>query len=177
MCILEYLTCRFPQRLTTQVGQLPFKTEPELKPVTATMSSTWRSDDNLRAAKCIDGDTGGPDVGSAPAVDLCHTDGEPAPWLAIDFGTPVTVRRVELFNRIFCCAERTRNVEVRPSNITLLIIITVIIITLLITITVITITRCVSRTSFQPPGSRCSLEGDCLPTLTDLLRKERRSPS
>ena len=170
LCILEYLTCRFPQRLTTQVGQLPFKTEPELTPVTATMSSTFRSDDHFRAAKCIDGNTMGPDVGESDgeAVDLCHTDGEPAPWLAIDFGTPVTVRRVELFNRIFCCAERTRNVEVRPSNITLLIIITII---------TITTTRCVSRTSFQPPASRCSLEGDCLATLTDLLRKKRRSPS
>ena len=151
---------------THQVGQLPFKTEPELKPVTATMSSTFRSDDHFRAAKCIDGNTRGPDVGvsDGEAVDLCHTDGEPAPWLAIDFGTQVNVRRVEIFNRISCCAERTRNVEVGPSDI-------------IATILTITMIRCVSRTSFQPPASRCSLEEDCLAALPDLLRKSRRSPS
>ena len=149
---------------THQVGQLPFKAEPELNPVSATMSSTYKNNNDLRAAKCIDGNTRGPDVGEFPDIDLCHTDAEPAPWLAIDFGTQVNVRRVEIFNRISCCAERTRNVEVGPSDI-------------IATILTITMIRCVSRTRFQPPASRCSLEEDCLAALPDLLRKNRGSPS
>ena len=149
---------------THQVGQLPFKAEPELNPVTATMSSTYKNNNDLRAAKCIDGNTRGPDVGETVDIDLCHTDAEPAPWLAIDFGTQVNVRRVEIFNRISCCAERTRNVEVGPSNI-------------IATILTITMIRCVSRTRFQPPASRCSLEENCLAALPDQLRKSRRSPS
>jgi len=101
-----------------QVGQLPFKAEPELKPVKATMSSTFKNNDHFRADKCIDGNTRGPDVGvsDGEAVDLCHTAVEPKPWLAIDFGSGAAVRRVEIFNRIDCCAERTRNIEVRVSN-------------------------------------------------------------
>jgi hypothetical protein len=100
-----------------QVGQLPFKVEPELNPLAASMSSTYKSNDHFRAAKCIDGNTGGPDGGEiGEVVDLCHTDKEPAPWLALDFGSQVTVRRVEIFNRIECCANRTRNIEVRVSN-------------------------------------------------------------
>ena len=46
---------------------------------------------------------------------MCHTEFEPAPWLAIDYGTSVTVRRVEIFNRDGF-GDRTRNVDVRVSN-------------------------------------------------------------
>ena len=46
---------------------------------------------------------------------MCHTEVEPAPWLAIDYGTSVTVRRVEIFNRDGF-GDRTRNVDVRISN-------------------------------------------------------------
>ena len=47
---------------------------------------------------------------------MCHTHNERAPWLAIDYGAEVTVKRVELFNREDCCGDRTRNVDVRVSN-------------------------------------------------------------
>ena len=46
---------------------------------------------------------------------MCHTEFEPAPWLAIDYGTSVTVRRVEIFNRDGF-GDRTRNVDVCISN-------------------------------------------------------------
>ena len=46
---------------------------------------------------------------------MCHTEFEPAPWLAIDYGTSVTVQRVEIFNRDGF-GDRTRNVYVRISN-------------------------------------------------------------
>ena len=65
------------------------------------------------ASKCIDGDS------ETTSIDnLCHTY-EPfprAPWLALDYGTLVTVKRVELFNRADCCGDRTRNVDIRVSN-------------------------------------------------------------
>ena len=90
--------------------------------MTATLSSVYpnllppTNADN--AAKCIDGNTDGPDAGwmDGESLDLCNTDDEHAPWLAIDYGTQVTVQRVELFIRMFCCGERTRNVDVRVSN-------------------------------------------------------------
>ena len=65
------------------------------------------------ASKCIDGDSETTSIGN-----LCHTY-EPfprAPWLALDYGTLVTVKRVELFNRADCCGDRTRNVDIRVSN-------------------------------------------------------------
>ena len=65
------------------------------------------------AAKCIDGDTEGH---SFHDRNMCHTNGERSPWLAIDYGTTVTVKTVEIYNRESCCGDRTRNVEVRVSN-------------------------------------------------------------
>ena len=48
---------------------------------------------------------------------MCHSDGsEQSPWLAIDYGIPVKVERVEIFNREDAAGERTKNVEVRISN-------------------------------------------------------------
>ena len=59
------------------------------------------------AANCIDGTVAG---------TVCHTGNDATPWLAIDYGTSVTVHRVEIFNRQDCCGERTRNVDVRISD-------------------------------------------------------------
>ena len=62
---------------------------------------------------CIDGNTEGP----AKEGNMCHSDGsEQSPWLAIDYGTTVLVKRVEIFNREDCCGDRTKNVDVRISN-------------------------------------------------------------
>ena len=63
------------------------------------------------ALKCIDGDAEGRD-------NMCHSRGERAPWLAVDFGrgAAVTVERVEIFNRDDCCGDRTRHVDVLISN-------------------------------------------------------------
>ena len=79
----------------------------ELEPVTATLSSLYRGSPGSR---CIDGNTQG---------TLCHTQeglGDPLPWIAIDYGTTVSVGRVELFNRGDCCGDRTRNVDVRIAD-------------------------------------------------------------
>jgi len=95
----------------------------ELEPVTATQSSTLDNDANqFGAGNCINGVTDS-DWKAAPWGGrwkaICHTPGGPAdekPWIAIDYGTPVTVQRVEIFNRGDCCGKRTRNVEVRISK-------------------------------------------------------------
>ena len=86
--------------------------------MTATLSSTLQDNNNFGAAKCIDGNTEGPDEGvtDGASADFCHTQSEPTPWIAIDFGTTVTVQRVELFNRRTCCGFRTRNVDVRVAD-------------------------------------------------------------
>ena len=44
---------------------------------------------------------------------MCQSKEERSPWLAIDYGTPVIVHRVEIFNRDDCCGDRTKNVDVR----------------------------------------------------------------
>ena len=84
--------------------------------MSATQSSThsdgWGT---LVADNCIDGDT---DTWHGPATNgICATNGgEATPWIAVDFGTRVSVERVELFNRKGCCWDRTRNVDVRISD-------------------------------------------------------------
>ena len=77
-----------------------------LQPVTAQMSST---DGSKTADRCIDGDT----ESAANHGNMCHTEDEGFPWLAIDYGTTVTVKRAEIFNRDDCCGDRTKNVDVR----------------------------------------------------------------
>ena len=79
--------------------------------MTATQSSTHLP---YEAEKCIDGITR-----QFRRYEICATNGHPAdasPWLAIDYGTSVTVHRVEIFNRQDCCGERTQNVDVRISD-------------------------------------------------------------
>ena len=83
-------------------------------PLGATLSSTYKSSD-FGAEKCIDGDTDAPDE-DAGVVKMCHSEHEPKPWLAIDYGTRVSVQRVKIFNRRQCCGARTRNVDVRISD-------------------------------------------------------------
>ena len=73
-----------------------------LQPVTAQMSST---DGSKTADRCIDGDT--ESAANHGHKNMCHTEDEGLPWLAIDFGTTVTVKRVEIFNRDDCCGDRT----------------------------------------------------------------------
>ena len=48
---------------------------------------------------------------------MCHSGepGEQSPWLALDYGTSVTVKRVDIFNRD-AFGGRTRSVDVRVSN-------------------------------------------------------------
>ena len=82
-----------------------------LQPVTAQMSSTHSP---RTADRCIDGDT--ETAANHDHTNLCHTQNEGLPWLVIDFGTPVTVKRVEIFNRDDCCGDRTKNVDVRVAD-------------------------------------------------------------
>ena len=80
----------------------------------ATQSSLLRNDANqFGAANCIDGDESS-DLRGGRYV-ICHTNRERAPWIAIDYGTSVTVKRVEIFNR-GKSGQLTRNVEVRISD-------------------------------------------------------------
>ena len=84
-------------------------------PMTATQSSTYENDAHqYGAGNCIDGNTDW-------NTGLCHTNGDGAPWIAIDYGTSVIVQRVELFNRAGGniwenYGQRTRNVDVRISD-------------------------------------------------------------
>ena len=73
-----------------------------LQPITAILSSYIFG---LPATNCIDN-----------TDSVCHSDGERSPWLAIDYGTTVTVKRVEIFNREDCCGDRTKNVNVRVAD-------------------------------------------------------------
>ena len=83
--------------------------------MTATQSSLWLGDSKkFGAGNCIDGDTSSDTRGGHH--HMCHTNKERAPWIAIDYGTSVTVGRVEIFNRGGKAGTRTRNVEVRISD-------------------------------------------------------------
>ena len=82
----------------------------ELEPVSATLSSTYSESRYASAANCIDG------VIKPVKRSICHTSNTAKPWITIDYGTSVTVQRVEIFNRHDCCGSRTQNVDVRISN-------------------------------------------------------------
>ena len=79
--------------------------------MTATLSSVFEANE---AGYCIDGNTA--PVSTLPHFEICHTDNEATPWIAIDYGTRVIVERVDIFNRVDCCGERTQNVDVRISD-------------------------------------------------------------
>ena len=84
-----------------------------LQPITATLSSQGGIQyGDFPATMCIDGDTDGP----AREGNMCHSGGGHSPWLAIDYGTTVLVKRVEIFNRDDCCGDRTKNVDVRVAD-------------------------------------------------------------
>ena len=79
----------------------------KLLPVAAIQSSIYKCITNAYKCgsfKCIDGITND---------DLCHTNAEPYPWLAIDFGeeAQVSVGKTVLLCRKYW-RRRTRNVEV-----------------------------------------------------------------
>ena len=83
--------------------------------MTATQSSTYQNDaQQFGAGNCIDG-VQGSDNGPDGQWVLCHTDPEDVPWIALDFGSPVTVHRVELFKSALG-ADRIQNVDVRISE-------------------------------------------------------------
>ena len=67
----------------------------------------------FQANKCIDGIYG---KNSNDKKNICHSKSEMAPWLALDFGRQVSVGRVVLHNRGYCCGDRLRNVDVRVSD-------------------------------------------------------------
>ena len=73
------------------------------------MSSQY--DINRPPAKCIDG------VKDGGSSDICHTQSESAPWLAIEFDKKVSVSKVVIYNRKDGSGERLRNVEVRVTNV------------------------------------------------------------
>jgi hypothetical protein len=87
----------------------------ELEPVGATLSSTHTrtgtGTHGTNAGNCIDGV-----INSANGESICHTNNDATPWIAIDYGTSVSVQRVELFNRHDNYGSRTKNVDVRISN-------------------------------------------------------------
>ena len=88
----------------------------ELNPEKAILSTKHPA---LLAKKCIDGKDDGPDKLGTSVSDMCHSKGgEPTPWLAIDYGEDVrvSVGKTVIVNRKWCCADRTKNIEVRLSN-------------------------------------------------------------
>ena len=77
--------------------------------MTATQSSTYQNNaTHFGAHKCIDGKVEG---------GRCHTNPEPSPWLAIDYGTSVPIKKVAIFNdQRQKRAEQARNVDVRIAD-------------------------------------------------------------
>ena len=55
------------------------------------------------------------DHGTDGIRSICHTNDDATPWIALDFGSSVTIQRVEIFNRPYY-GSRTKNVDVRISD-------------------------------------------------------------
>ena len=88
---------------------------PLLQPVAATLSSNHPTVDFQAGPDFVVEINDYPELPDIRG-QICQTKNEPAPWIAIDYGTTVTVQRVEIFNRRDCCGERTQNVDVRISD-------------------------------------------------------------
>ena len=88
-------------------------TSKRLGPVDAVMSSVYRG---YSADKCIDGEEGGEDPGISDEENMCQTQSEPFPWLALDFGTPVKVTEVVLVNRKSEGGDLAQGIEVRVAD-------------------------------------------------------------
>jgi len=84
-----------------------------LYPVNASLSSRY-NENNYPASKCIDGITNDGDWGGG-YNGMCHTKRDLFPWIALDFGTLVMVKRVEIVNRSVFGA-RTRNIHIRVGD-------------------------------------------------------------
>ena len=78
------------------------------------MSSTHTK---YKAELCINGKDDGKDEDNKNP-DMCASNQDPVPWIALDFGEEmqVSVGKVVIVNRINCCHDRTKNLEVRLTN-------------------------------------------------------------
>ena len=115
--VLEFFAKKLPKMHILSLRCL--FTGVELEPLTASQSSTLAGDAHqFGAANCIDGESRDVDHGPDGIRSICHTNDEATPWIAIDYGTLVTVQRVEIFNRPGAAeyGSRTRNVDVRISD-------------------------------------------------------------
>ena len=88
-------------------------TPEKMTPARAFMSSTYKG--QFAANQCIDGKIKNTKSGK---YNLCHSNREPAPWIALDYGkeASVSVEKVVLFNRWDGSWHRTKNVQIRISN-------------------------------------------------------------
>ena len=82
----------------------------KLRPVASTMSSVYS---DRVGDRCINDITAGP-----IRTDVCTTQAEEAPWLALSFGEEniVSLEKVVIYNRNDQHGSRTKNVEVRLAN-------------------------------------------------------------
>merc|ERR1719193_1101877 len=89
--------------------------ETQLYPVNASMSSVYLAG-YYPASKCIDGITNDGDWGGGSGADgMCHTGKDLFPWIALDFGTQVMVKRVDIVSRSVL-GDRTRNINIRVGD-------------------------------------------------------------
>ena len=88
-------------------------TPEKMTPARAFMSSTYKG--QFAANQCIDGKIKNTKSGK---YNLCHSNREPAPWIALDYGkeASVSVEKVVLYNRWDGSWRRTKNVQIRISN-------------------------------------------------------------
>lgn len=76
------------------------------KPATASSRSQWSTPDDAQGA--VDGVKNG--------RFGFHTGQQPNPWWQVDLGKAQSLAEVRLFNRLDCCAERARTVQVMLSD-------------------------------------------------------------
>jgi hypothetical protein len=74
----------------------------------AAQSSTYHDDMSYVASKGVDG--------SKYDTSLFHTDEEDSPWWEVDLGADYAIDDVILYNRVGCCRERVRGLQVLLSS-------------------------------------------------------------
>ena len=102
---------RNPETVVCRLDKKQFPGSEKITPATVLLSTTLKP--AYSASNCIDGMLQvKPDRKS-----MCHSKRESAPWLALDFGTGVSVEKVVLINRREGgWWKRTKNIQIRLSN-------------------------------------------------------------
>ena len=81
----------------------------------AAQSSPYKFKGYGEPSNAVDGNTDGDRV--SKSCTHTKTPYEDNPWWRVDLGSSYLINRVDVYNRVDCCSNRLRNMEIRVGNV------------------------------------------------------------